>query len=132
MAVPDPAPPAPGPYLQTVSGRFFNPFEPDPAQIDIVWTKFMFQPGPGYITPFSWHLTASQKDEIAESWRDLVHEGHRPHRPRRSSLAAIHNRRQESPLATVDQFFPRQNKHATPADPSQASTAADNRAPQAR
>jgi hypothetical protein len=36
MAAPDPAaPPAPGPYLQTVSGRFLNPFDPDPAQIDI-------------------------------------------------------------------------------------------------
>jgi len=28
-------PPAPGPYLQTVSGRFVNPFDPDPEQIDI-------------------------------------------------------------------------------------------------
>src|SRR5579859_6023200 len=27
--------PAPGPYLQTVSGRWVNPFDPDPAQIDI-------------------------------------------------------------------------------------------------
>ena len=35
MAAPDHAPPAPGPYLQTVSGRFVNPFDPDPAQIDI-------------------------------------------------------------------------------------------------
>jgi uncharacterized protein len=30
----DHAPPAPGPYLQTVSGRFVNPFDPDPAMID--------------------------------------------------------------------------------------------------
>ena len=29
-----PSPPAPGPYLQTVSGRFVNPFDPDPAQLD--------------------------------------------------------------------------------------------------
>jgi 5'-nucleotidase len=28
-------PPAPGPYLQTVSGRWVNPFDPDPEQIDI-------------------------------------------------------------------------------------------------
>src|ERR1044071_8716155 len=28
------APPAPGPYLQTVSGRFVNPFDPDPEQLD--------------------------------------------------------------------------------------------------
>jgi uncharacterized protein len=28
------APPAPGPYLQTVSGRWVNPFDPDPAQLD--------------------------------------------------------------------------------------------------
>src|SRR5829696_6779365 len=34
MAMPDPAPPAPGPYLQTVSGRWVNPFDPDPAQLD--------------------------------------------------------------------------------------------------
>jgi hypothetical protein len=34
MAVPDPVP-APGPYLQTVSGRRVNPFDPDPDQIDI-------------------------------------------------------------------------------------------------
>jgi hypothetical protein len=34
MAVPDPIP-TPGPYLQTVSGRRVNPFDPDPDQIDI-------------------------------------------------------------------------------------------------
>jgi 5'-nucleotidase len=34
MAVPDDAPP-PGPYLQTVSGRRVNPFDPEPEQIDI-------------------------------------------------------------------------------------------------
>jgi 5'-deoxynucleotidase YfbR-like HD superfamily hydrolase len=28
-------PPAPGPYLQTVSGRFVNPLDPDPDQLDI-------------------------------------------------------------------------------------------------
>lgn len=28
-------PPAPGPYLQTISGRWVNPFDPDPEQIDI-------------------------------------------------------------------------------------------------
>ena len=33
-AVPDRIP-APGPYLQTVSGRRVNPFDPDPDQIDI-------------------------------------------------------------------------------------------------
>ena len=31
---PDHAPPAPGPYLQTVSGRWVNPFDPDPEQLD--------------------------------------------------------------------------------------------------
>ncbi len=35
MAAPEHAPPAPGPYLQTVSGRFVNPFDPDPDQLDI-------------------------------------------------------------------------------------------------
>ena len=35
MAEPRHAPPAPGPYLQTVSGRWVNPFEPDPEQLDI-------------------------------------------------------------------------------------------------
>jgi uncharacterized protein len=34
MAANPPAPPAPGPYLQTVSGRWVNPFEPDPDQLD--------------------------------------------------------------------------------------------------
>jgi 5'-deoxynucleotidase YfbR-like HD superfamily hydrolase len=34
MAEPDPSPPAPGPYLQTVSGRWVNPFDPDPQQLD--------------------------------------------------------------------------------------------------
>ena len=34
MTVPDHAPPGPGPYLQTVSGRWVNPFDPDPAQLD--------------------------------------------------------------------------------------------------
>jgi uncharacterized protein len=28
------APPGPGPYLQTVSGRWVNPFDPDPEQLD--------------------------------------------------------------------------------------------------
>ena len=32
--VADLAPPAPGPYLQTVSGRWVNPFDPDPEQLD--------------------------------------------------------------------------------------------------
>src|SRR3954471_13385944 len=32
--MPDHAPPAPGPYLQTVSGRWVNPFDPDPSQLD--------------------------------------------------------------------------------------------------
>jgi uncharacterized protein len=32
--VSDSAPPAPGPYLQTVSGRWVNPFDPDPDQLD--------------------------------------------------------------------------------------------------
>jgi 5'-deoxynucleotidase YfbR-like HD superfamily hydrolase len=35
MAAPDSARPAPGPYLQTVSGRRVNPFDPDPDQLDI-------------------------------------------------------------------------------------------------
>ncbi len=34
MPGPDHAPPAPGPYLQTVSGRWLNPFAPDPEQLD--------------------------------------------------------------------------------------------------
>jgi hypothetical protein len=33
MARPDHAPPAPGLYLQTVSGRRVNPFDPDPEQL---------------------------------------------------------------------------------------------------
>jgi hypothetical protein len=35
MGEPNHAPPAPGPYLQTVSGRWVNPFDPDPDQIHI-------------------------------------------------------------------------------------------------
>jgi hypothetical protein len=34
MTEPDHAPPRPGPYLQTVSGRWVNPFDPDPDQLD--------------------------------------------------------------------------------------------------
>src|SRR5215211_56941 len=34
MAAHDHAPPAAGPYLQTVSGRWVNPFDPDPQQLD--------------------------------------------------------------------------------------------------
>src|ERR1700755_1919950 len=33
-ASPHSAPPGAGPYLQTVSGRWVNPFDPDPAQLD--------------------------------------------------------------------------------------------------
>jgi uncharacterized protein len=33
-AMPENAPPGPGPYLQTVSGRWVNPFDPDPGQLD--------------------------------------------------------------------------------------------------
>src|SRR4051812_26439153 len=32
--MPNHAPPAPGPYLQTVSGRWVNPFDPDAEQLD--------------------------------------------------------------------------------------------------
>jgi 5'-deoxynucleotidase YfbR-like HD superfamily hydrolase len=32
--MPDHAPPAAGPYLQTVTGRWVNPFDPDPEQLD--------------------------------------------------------------------------------------------------
>src|SRR5678815_548407 len=32
--VSDHSPPGPGPYLQTVSGRWVNPFDPDPGQLD--------------------------------------------------------------------------------------------------
>ena len=35
MSAADHAPPTPGPYLQTVSGRWVNPFDPDPDQLDI-------------------------------------------------------------------------------------------------
>jgi hypothetical protein len=86
----------------------------DPNQIDIVWTNFMFKPSAGYITPFSWHLTTSQKAAIHDSWRDLVdrsdapgQESSHPHRPRKSRVAPIQNQGEESPLATVDHFFPR-------------------------
>jgi 5'-nucleotidase len=34
MPAADGAPPAPGPYLQTVSGRWVNPFDPDRDQLD--------------------------------------------------------------------------------------------------
>jgi 5'-deoxynucleotidase YfbR-like HD superfamily hydrolase len=34
MAPPHDGPPGPGPYLQTVSGRWVNPFDPDPDQLD--------------------------------------------------------------------------------------------------
>ena len=34
MTAPDNGPPGPGPYLQTVSGRWVNPFDPDPRQLD--------------------------------------------------------------------------------------------------
>ena len=32
---PEGGPPNPGPYLQTVSGRWVNPFDPDPDQIEL-------------------------------------------------------------------------------------------------
>jgi hypothetical protein len=32
---PEGGPPSPGPYLQTVSGRWVNPFDPDPDQIEL-------------------------------------------------------------------------------------------------
>src|SRR5690348_16971168 len=35
MSGADAGPPAAGPYLQTVSGRWVNPFDPDPEQLDI-------------------------------------------------------------------------------------------------
>jgi uncharacterized protein len=34
MSARDDGPPGPGPYLQTVSGRWVNPFDPDPSQLD--------------------------------------------------------------------------------------------------
>ncbi len=85
----------------------------DPNQIDIVWTKFMFHPSKDYVTPFSWHLTASQKAEIGEAWEWLKANGGvsdpRAHswRRRKSGVDAIHNHRQETAFATIDQFFRR-------------------------
>ena len=35
VSTPEHAPPAPGPYLQTVSGKWVNPLDPDPEQFDI-------------------------------------------------------------------------------------------------
>ena len=35
MSDPKAGPPTPGPYLQTVSGRWVNPFDPDPDQIEL-------------------------------------------------------------------------------------------------
>ena len=35
LADPEGGPPSPGPYLQTVSGRWVNPFDPDPDQIEL-------------------------------------------------------------------------------------------------
>ena len=32
---PEAGPPSPGPYLQTVAGRWVNPFDPDPDQIEL-------------------------------------------------------------------------------------------------
>jgi uncharacterized protein len=34
-SAPEPTPPEPGPYLQTVSGKRVNPLDPDPEQLDI-------------------------------------------------------------------------------------------------
>jgi hypothetical protein len=34
MSAPEHGPPGPGPYLQTVSGRWVDPFDPDPRQLD--------------------------------------------------------------------------------------------------
>jgi 5'-deoxynucleotidase YfbR-like HD superfamily hydrolase len=34
-ADPEEGPPSPGPFLQTVSGRWVNPFDPDPDQIEL-------------------------------------------------------------------------------------------------
>ncbi|HKD35940.1 MAG TPA: hypothetical protein VKB78_04040, partial [Pirellulales bacterium] len=85
----------------------------DPNQIDIVWTSFMFNPPDDYITPFSWHLTTSQKEEIHNAWKDLVSDGKQPTRRHKSKAAPIRNHRSdESPLATVDQFFPRVERKA--------------------
>jgi hypothetical protein len=93
----------------------------DPNQIDIVWTKFMFQPGQNYITPFSWHLTTSQKAEIHDAWTELVEKSDEPgqdpshpYRRRKPRAAPIRNQRQESPLATLDQFFPRVERKPPP------------------
>lgn len=33
--MPEASPPGPGPYLQTVSGRWVNPFDPDPDQLAV-------------------------------------------------------------------------------------------------
>jgi hypothetical protein len=92
-----------------------------PNLIDIVWTNFMFKPSAGYITPFSWHLTTSQKAAIHDAWRELVEtsdvsgqESSHPHRPRKSRVAPIQSQGEESPLATVDHFFPRVERTRPP------------------
>jgi hypothetical protein len=102
------------------------PTEPEnPNQIEIIWTNFMFHPGPGYITPFSWHLTTSQKSEIHEGWRDVIYNWNRANRPRKSKLATIRNHRPEdSPLATVDLFFPRVIRRSGPLATAQTAAPA--------
>ncbi len=79
----------------------------DPDKIDLVWTNFMFHPAEQYQPPMSWHLTTSQKEEIQESWTDQVDHWSRPNRPQEASLAPIANHRKETPLETVEKFFPR-------------------------
>ncbi len=81
--------------------------EKNPDAIQIVWTNFMFHPDEHYTPPMSWHLTASQKHEVSEAWKDLVTNWDRPERPQQAELGPIPNRRREPPLKTVDKFFTR-------------------------
>jgi hypothetical protein len=68
--------------------------------VEVVWTAFVFQPDEGHLTPLSWKLTKSQKDQIDKAWQKIHTE----------KGLAPNNDLHEPPLKTLDRYFRRGKK----------------------
>jgi hypothetical protein len=71
--------------------------------IPIIVAAFEFRPSANYVTPLSWHLTTSQKNEIRQTWQALVPSASKiANAAVKSSPSAADKR---SGFDVLDQFF---------------------------
>lgn len=75
----------------------------DNAEVEVTWTTFVFDPAGANVPPMSWKLTRSQKQEIEDAWQKIKAN-------KSDELTIRRNGLHESPLDTLDRFFPRAKK----------------------